>query len=70
MPECRLYPKPVQEPHPPIHFGGESDAALKRVADLGQGWFGYNMAQRRPRSDWCYSIVSWRRAAARGARFK
>jgi probable F420-dependent oxidoreductase len=43
--ECRLYPKPVQQPHPPIHFGGETDAALRRVAELGQGWFGFN---RRP----------------------
>jgi len=43
LPECRLYPKPVQQPHPPIHFGGESDAALKRVADLGQGWFGFSI---------------------------
>jgi probable F420-dependent oxidoreductase len=40
---CRQYPKPVQHPHPPIHFGGESDAALKRVADLGQGWFGFGI---------------------------
>jgi probable F420-dependent oxidoreductase len=39
---CRLYPKPVQQPHPPIHFGGETDAALRRVAELGQGWFGFN----------------------------
>ncbi|HZM41136.1 MAG TPA: LLM class F420-dependent oxidoreductase [Acidimicrobiales bacterium] len=36
---CRMYPKPVQLPHPPIHVGGESDAALRRVARLGQGWF-------------------------------
>lgn len=42
LPPCRQYPKPVQQPHPPIYFGGESDAALRRVADLGQGWFGYN----------------------------
>lgn len=39
--DCRHYPKPVQTPHPPIHFGGESDAALRRVADLGQGWYGF-----------------------------
>jgi probable F420-dependent oxidoreductase len=44
LPPCRQYPKPIQQPHPPIHFGGESDAALKRVADLGQGWFGFNIA--------------------------
>jgi probable F420-dependent oxidoreductase len=36
---CRLYPKPVQKPHPPIHVGGESEAAMRRAARLGQGWF-------------------------------
>lgn len=40
---CRQHPKPVQQPHPPIYFGGESDAALKRVADIGQGWFGFSI---------------------------
>jgi probable F420-dependent oxidoreductase len=39
----RFAPKPVQQPHPPIIFGGESDAALRRVADIGQGWFGWNV---------------------------
>jgi len=39
---ARLYPKPVQTPHPPILFGGESDAALRRVAHQGDGWFGFN----------------------------
>jgi probable F420-dependent oxidoreductase len=39
---CRMYPKPVQSPHPPIHIGGESDAALRRVARLGDGWFTFN----------------------------
>jgi alkanesulfonate monooxygenase SsuD/methylene tetrahydromethanopterin reductase-like flavin-dependent oxidoreductase (luciferase family) len=39
----RQYPKPVQQPHPPIHFGGESDAALRRVADVGQGWYGFGL---------------------------
>jgi probable F420-dependent oxidoreductase len=44
FPPLRQYPKPVQKPHPPIHFGGESDAALRRVADLGQGWYGFDLA--------------------------
>lgn len=43
LPACRHYPKPLQEPYPPIHFGGESDAALRRVADLGTGWYGYDI---------------------------
>lgn len=43
LPPCRQYPKPIQQPHPPIHFGGESDAALRRVADLGQGWYPFSI---------------------------
>jgi probable F420-dependent oxidoreductase len=43
FPEVLQNPKPVQKPHPPLFFGGESDAALRRVATLGQGWFGYNL---------------------------
>ena len=33
-----LWPKPVQEPHPPIYVGGGSPAALRRVATFGAGW--------------------------------
>ena len=40
---CRQYPKPIQQPGPPLYFGGESDAALRRVADRGQGWHGFNV---------------------------
>ncbi len=36
--EVYAIPTPVQKPHPPIIFGGESAAAVKRVADLGDGW--------------------------------
>ena len=39
---CHQYPKPVQSPHPPIHIGGESDAALRRTARLAQGWHSFN----------------------------
>lgn len=39
---CRQYPKPIQQPGPPIYFGGESDAALRRVAAMGDGWYGFN----------------------------
>jgi probable F420-dependent oxidoreductase len=40
--DARMFPKPVQEPHPPIHVGGESDAALRRVARHGGGWYTFN----------------------------
>jgi probable F420-dependent oxidoreductase len=43
VPALRMFPKPLQKPHPPIVFGGESDPALRRVADLGQGWFGFSL---------------------------
>jgi len=33
-------PKPVQQPHPPILLGGETPAALRRAAALGDGWIG------------------------------
>ena len=39
LPACRFYPKPVQKPHPPIIFGGNSDAVLDRIAQQGQGWY-------------------------------
>lgn len=32
------WPKPVQSPHPPIYLGGESDAALNRLATHGDAW--------------------------------
>jgi alkanesulfonate monooxygenase SsuD/methylene tetrahydromethanopterin reductase-like flavin-dependent oxidoreductase (luciferase family) len=37
-----MYPKPVQQPHPPVHVGGESNAALRRVAEFGEGWYSFN----------------------------
>ena len=33
-----LWPKPVQQPHPPIYLGGESAAALRRLATYGDAW--------------------------------
>jgi probable F420-dependent oxidoreductase len=32
-------PKPVSKPHPPIWVGGESARSLRRVAELGDGWY-------------------------------
>jgi probable F420-dependent oxidoreductase len=38
--EVVFEPKPVQRPRPPILVGGESKAALRRAARLGDGWLG------------------------------
>ncbi len=42
LPECYQYPKPVQTPHMPLYFGGESKAALRRVARYGH-WYGVDV---------------------------
>ena len=34
----KFSPKPAQKPHPPVWVGGQSNAALRRVARLGDGW--------------------------------
>jgi alkanesulfonate monooxygenase SsuD/methylene tetrahydromethanopterin reductase-like flavin-dependent oxidoreductase (luciferase family) len=31
-------PKPVQSPHVPIYVGGNGEPALRRAAEIGQGW--------------------------------
>ena len=37
---AQFEPKSVQQPAPPFHIGGESEAALRRVALRGDGWKG------------------------------
>lgn len=34
-------PRPVQQPHPAIVFGGHTKEAYARTARLAQGWFGF-----------------------------
>jgi probable F420-dependent oxidoreductase len=38
--DVSMKPRPVQQPHPPIWFGGRVPAALKRAARLGDGFIG------------------------------
>jgi len=40
FPPVAFEPKPVQKPWPPLLIGGESEAALRRAARLGDGWIG------------------------------
>jgi len=41
--EVRSYPKPIRGADLPVIFGGESGPALRRVADYGNGWFGFSL---------------------------
>jgi probable F420-dependent oxidoreductase len=40
LPEMGFEPKPVQNPRPPFLIGGSSEAALRRAARYGDGWYG------------------------------
>jgi probable F420-dependent oxidoreductase len=39
----RSFPKPVSGAGLPVFFGGESGPALRRVAEYGNGWCGFNL---------------------------
>ncbi len=38
FPPVRSYPKPIQQPGPPVLLGSKDKNALKRVAQWGDGW--------------------------------
>ena len=38
FPPSIFLPRPVQQPHPPIWIGGNSKHAIRRAAELGNGW--------------------------------
>lgn len=39
-----FYPKPLQQPHPPIWGGGHSEPAFRRGGELCDGWLGANVS--------------------------
>ncbi|TQF69289.1 LLM class F420-dependent oxidoreductase [Rhodococcus spelaei] len=41
--DIRVNPKPFRAGCIPVVFGGNSDAALRRVATVGDGWYGFNL---------------------------
>ena len=45
--DVTLAPRPHQQPHPPIWVSGRSDAAMRRAALLGDGWYPYLFTVRR-----------------------
>jgi probable F420-dependent oxidoreductase len=48
--DARSFPKPAQRDKVPIIFGGESLPALRRVAEYGSGWFGFNLNPEQARA--------------------
>ena len=42
------WPKPVQQPHPPVLLGGESSYTLRRVVEYGDGWLPRLRQLRQP----------------------
>jgi probable F420-dependent oxidoreductase len=65
VPRARVDPKPVQEPHPPILFGGAAEVALRRAGRLADGWISSSRADLS-RIDESIAIV--RRAASDAGR--
>jgi len=62
----RFEPKPVQKPHPPIIFGGESDAAMRRAAKLGDGWISSGALETpETAAAKVAKLMAWRREAGR-----
>ena len=43
IPRCRVEPKPLQKPHPPITVGGYGPVVVKRAVTLGDGFNGGNV---------------------------
>jgi probable F420-dependent oxidoreductase len=64
IPPCRVEPKPVQRPHPPILVGGYNDAVFRRAAEVGDGYTGGNI----PLADMATAVKRVRTAAERAGR--
>jgi alkanesulfonate monooxygenase SsuD/methylene tetrahydromethanopterin reductase-like flavin-dependent oxidoreductase (luciferase family) len=47
--DVTLLPKPMQQPYPPIWVAGRSDAAIRRAAVAGDGWYPYLFTLNRIR---------------------
>ncbi len=45
--DVTLLPFPAQKPYPPVWVSGRSDAAMRRAAVMGDGWYPYLFTVRR-----------------------
>ena len=57
----QAYPRPVQQPGPPVVVGGRSPGAYRRAVQQGAGWYGFALSLDRTAE----AIVALREAAQR-----
>jgi probable F420-dependent oxidoreductase len=60
------YPKPVQQPHPPVLVGGSGKHTFKRVLDYGDGWMPIPTRGDKPLSEQVVELQDLASAAGRG----
>jgi probable F420-dependent oxidoreductase len=65
VPRCRIEPKPVQSPHPPVLLGGMAPPALRRAGRAADGWISSSQADLSRIDE---SIALVRSAAAEAGR--
>ena len=64
MQDVKIHPPPVQPGGPPIIVAGRKEAAMRRAATLGDGWFPYLYSPRR----YAASVATIRQAADEAGR--
>jgi probable F420-dependent oxidoreductase len=69
MPEIGFEPKPIQRPHPPFLIGGGSEAALRRAARIGDGWYGGGGTPEQA-AEWVRRLADMRAEAGREGDFE
>ncbi len=65
----KFQPKPVQKPHPPIEFGGVTKAALRRAAELGDGWISAGRFEPKDVAKVAEELRGYRREAGKTGAF-
>jgi probable F420-dependent oxidoreductase len=60
------WPKPVQQPHPPVYVGGNGKHTLKRVVDYGDAWLPIPVRSETPLSEQVKRLSEMAEEASRG----
>jgi probable F420-dependent oxidoreductase len=61
------FPKPIQQPHPPILVGGHGPTVFKRVLGYGDEWFPNRMGDDDFMTGWIGELQDQAKAEGRGA---